>query len=232
MTNGLLFFIKNLTAKLPFFQFLFENMSKQITVKYYSVSEFAKEPYQATEDSAGYDFFAAEIKMFLQKTVCTVSIELRWAIFPAFYGKLFPRSGILKEHFVTINTGVIDADFRGIIQVLILNHHPEKTFTFRTEDRIAQVVFMEKFNANFHRVYNALLLGRTKRGNDGFGSTGVEVIKKTKKEDEIQLTPSESEFVNADNSEEDLQTVPEKSEENLQITSEEAVMTVDNEGIV
>ena len=49
------------------------------------------------------------------------------------------------------------------------------------------------------------------------GQTGVEVIKKTKKEDEIQLTTSESEFVNADNSEEDLQTVPEKADKNLQI---------------
>ena len=83
---------------------------------------------------------------------------------------MFPRPGILKEHFVTIDAAVIDADFRGIIQVLMLNHHPEKTFTVRTEDRIAQVVFMEKFNANFHRVYNAHLLGRTKRRNDGFGS--------------------------------------------------------------
>ena len=61
------------------------------------------------------------------------------------------------------------------------------------------------------------------------GQTGVEVIKKTKKEDEIQLTTSEREFVNADNSEEDLQTVPEKADKNLQINSEEAVMTVDNE---
>ena len=56
------------------------------------------------------------------------------------------------------------------------------------------------------------------------GGQAVQVIKKVKKEDEIQLTTSESEFVNAVNSEEDLQTVPEKSEENLQITSEEAVM--------
>ena len=64
------------------------------------------------------------------------------------------------------------------------------------------------------------------------GQTGVEVIKKTKKEDEIQLTTSESEFVNVDNSEEDLQTVPEKLQENLQITSEKAVMTVNNEVVV
>ena len=207
-------------------------MSKQITVKYYSDSEFAKEPYQATEDSAGYDLFAAETKTILPKSVGIISLDLRWAIPTGFYEKLFPRSGILKDHFVTIDAGVIDADFRGIIKVLILNHHPEKTFTVRTEDRIAQVVFMEKFNANFHRVSDAHLLSRTKRGNDGFGSTGVQVIKKAKKEDEIELTTSESEFINAVNSEENLQMVTEKSEENLQITSEEAIMTVNNEVVV
>ena len=157
MTNDSLFFIENLTVKLLFFQFLFENMSKKITVKYYSESEFAKEPYQGTEVSAGYDLFAAETKTFLPNTVGTLSIELRLAIPPSFSGKLFPRYGILKEHFVTIDTSVIDADFRGIIQVLILNHHPEKTFTVHTEDRITQVVFMEKFNANFYRVSNVLI---------------------------------------------------------------------------
>ena len=232
MTNGLLLFINNLTAKLLFFQFLFENMSKQITVKYYSESRFAKEPYQTTEGSTGYYLFAAETKTFLPKTVGTLSIDLRWGIPPGFYGKLFPRFGILKEHFVTIDAGVIDADFRGLIQVLILNHHPEKPFTVRTEDRIAQVVLMEKFNVNFHRVSNVHLLGSTKRGNDDFGSTGVQVIKRFNKKDEIQITTSESEFVNAVDSEEDLQTVPQKSEENLQITSEEAVITVNNEVVV
>ena len=79
---------------------------------------------------------------------------------------------------------------------------------------------------------NVHLLGSTKRGNDGFGSTGVQVIKRARKEDEIQLTTSENEFPNAVDSEEDLQTVPQKSEENLQITSEEAVMTVGNEVVV
>ena len=119
-------------------------MSKQITVKYYSDSEFAKEPYQATEDSAGYDLFAAETKTILPTSVGIISLDLRWALPTSFYGKLFPHSGILKDHFVTIDVGVIDADFRGIIKVLILSHHPEKTFTVRTEDRIAQVVFYRK----------------------------------------------------------------------------------------
>ena len=179
--------------------------------------------------------FAAETKTFLPKSVDTLSLELRWAIPTGFYGKLFPRSGILKEHFVSIDAGVIDADFRGIIQVLMLNHHPEKTFTVRTGDRIAQVVFVEKFNASFHRLSEKHLLDKTKRGNDGFGSTGITVIKKVKKDDddvnEIQSTTSENNQVIV-NSEEDLQIIPEKSENESQITSEEAIMTVKNEVVV
>ena len=110
-----------MTVKLLFFQFLFEKMSKYITIKYYTESEFAKE---------SYGLFAAETKTFLPKSVGTLSLDLRWAMPTGFYGKLFPRSGILKEHFVSIDAGVIDSDFRGIIQVLILNHHPEKLLLF------------------------------------------------------------------------------------------------------
>ena len=149
-----------------------------------------------------------------------------------FYGKLFSRSGILREHFVSIDAGVIDADFRGIIQVLMVNHHPQKMFTVPTGDRIAQLVFVEKFNANFHRVTHKHLLGQTKRGNDSFGSTSVTVIKKAKKNDDhkIELTTLENNQVIV-TSEENLQIIPEKSENQMQITSEEAIMTV-NEGVV
>ena len=120
-----------------------------------------------------------------------------------------------------ITFGKNDKDFRN--QVLkLFKKHITRTFTAQTADRIAQVVFMEKFNANFHRVFDPHLLVRTERGNDGFGSTGVQVIKKAKKEDEIQFTTSE----------ENLQMVPEKSKKNLQITYEEAVMTVNNEVVV
>ena len=104
-----------------FSSFYLKKMSKYITVKYYTENEFAKEPYQATEHSAGYDVFAAETKTFLPKTVDTILFELRWAVLTGFYGKLCPRSGLLREHFVSIDAGVIDADFRGIIQVLVLN---------------------------------------------------------------------------------------------------------------
>ena len=164
-------------VKLLFFQFLFEKMPKYITIKYHTENELAKEPYQVTENSAGYDVFAVETKTFLANSVDIILLELRWAIPNGFYRNLFPRSGILREHFVSIDAGVIDADFRGIIQVLMVNHHPQNTFTVRTGNRIAQVVFIEKFNANFRRVTDKDLLGQTKQGNYGFGSTGAKLKK-------------------------------------------------------
>ena len=116
----------------------------------------------------------------------------------------------------------------------MLNRYPEKVFTVRTGDRIAQVVFTKKFNANFHRVADQHLLGRTKRGNNGFGSTGVTVIKKVKKDDDenqTELTTSENNRVIV-NLEDNLQIIPEKSENELEITSEEAIMNVNNEVVV
>ena len=59
--------------------------------------------------------FSAETKTFLPKSAGTLSLDLKWAIPTGFYGKLFSRSGMLREHFVTTDAGVIDADFRGII---------------------------------------------------------------------------------------------------------------------
>ena len=90
-----------------------------------------------------------------------------------FYGKIFPRSGLLKQHLITCDAGVIDADFRGSVEVLIINHHPHDVYTVRTGDRIAHVVFMKKCDAIFENVSDPALLGRTKRGSGGFGSTGL-----------------------------------------------------------
>ena len=151
-------------------------MSKQIVVKYFQESEFAKEPCQATEGSAGYDLYAAETKTFLPNSADTVSIELRWAIPSGFFGKIFPCSSILK---VTVDGGVIDSDFKGIVEALLVNHS-KKTYTVRTGDRIAQAVCLEQFDVNLQKVTKKRLLGITKRGSVGFGSTGLSVTKKLK----------------------------------------------------
>ena len=169
-------------------------MSKKITVKYFAESDYTKEPYQASEDAAGYDMFAADTKTLLPKSVECISLDLRTAI---------------KNHLLTCDAGVIDSNFRGKIYVLMISHHPEETATVRTGDRIAQVVFMEKFNVDFKKVFPVESLGKTKRGNDGFGSTGVSDVKKFKPDSEEISKDSEDSVDNE-----------------LEIVSENAVMTV------
>ena len=90
---------------------------------------------------------------------------------------------------------------------------------------------MENINVNFVQIFYKGLLGKTKRGNDGFGSTGVNVIKKPKN-DSDESTTSESEQTIAQNSCKMLQVVCEKSNNDLQISSEEAIMAVNNKVVV
>ena len=64
-------------------------MSKKLAVKYFKESEFAKEPCEATEGSAGYDLYAAESRTFLPSSAGTVSLDLRWAISLDFLASYF-----------------------------------------------------------------------------------------------------------------------------------------------
>ena len=145
---------------------------EKITVKYFIENEFCKEPDQASEDAAGYDLYGAKTLTLFPKDNGCISLACRFAIPKGFYGKIFPRSGLLRDHLITCDAGVLDADFRSIVQVIMINHHPEKTFTIRTCDRIAQCVFMKKYYAEFQKVSDMAMLGITKCGADGFGSTG------------------------------------------------------------
>ena len=211
-------------------------MSKQILVKHFEESEFAKEPCQATEGSAGYDLYVEETKTFLPNSADTVSIELRWAIPSGFFGKIFQCFSISEDHLVTVNAGVTDSDFRGAVEALLVNHS-KKTYTVRTGDRIAQVVFIEKFDVNFQKKTKKSLLGIIKQGSSGFGSTGLSVIKKTKVDslsDEEESDKEEQQVFDeaiskVDNNKPELLQIVKKSEDDLQISSAEAIMKVDNE---
>lgn len=148
-------------------------MAKQITIRYFEKSQFAREPEQTAEGSAGYGLYAADTVTILPQTAQTISLDLRFAIPAGFFGKIMPRSIILLDHLNTVDGGVIDSDFKGIL-VNVSN----KTFTVRVGDRFAQVIILEKYNVKFEKVSDKTLLGGTKRGSNSFGSTGLSMIKK------------------------------------------------------
>ncbi|HNX68345.1 MAG TPA: dUTP diphosphatase [Candidatus Omnitrophota bacterium] len=81
-----------------------------------------------------------------------------------------PRSGLAIKHGITLlNTpGTIDADYRGEIQVIVINHGKE-AFTVTRGMRIAQMVVASVVKAELEIVDN---LDETRRGSGGFGHTG------------------------------------------------------------
>lgn len=86
-------------------------------------------------------------------------------------GQVRPRSGLALRHGVTLLNapGTIDADYRGEVGVILINHGREP-FTIAHGDRIAQLVVASVLQAGIVEVEK---LGETARGAGGFGSTGV-----------------------------------------------------------
>ena len=85
-------------------------------------SYHAREPLQAMPGSAGYDLFAAKSKVILAKSVGLIFTELKIEIPKGYYRKIFPRSSLIKNFFVTTDGGVIDSDFQGSMKIMLINH--------------------------------------------------------------------------------------------------------------
>ena len=142
-----------------------------IKIKYYPESDEAKVPYKATPDAAGYDLYVAEATNVLPKSQAIVSLDLRWAIPKGFFGKIFSRSGLFLNHSITAEGGVIDSGYRGIVKVLLFNHS-DNVLSVQVGQRIAQIAFLEKFDAKFEMIQSADQLDKSARNEGGFGSTG------------------------------------------------------------
>ena len=99
-----------------------------------------------------------------------VPTGLAMAIPPGFEGQVRPRSGLALRHGVTClnSPGTVDADYRGEVMVILINHGPED-FVVRRGERIAQLLVSPVSQASWREVDT---LDGTARGDGGFGSTG------------------------------------------------------------
>ncbi len=81
-----------------------------------------------------------------------------------------PRSGLAYKYGITVlnSPGTIDADYRGDVGVILINHSKTE-FEIKSGERIAQLVIAKHEQAEWQRVEE---LGNTDRGAGGFGSTG------------------------------------------------------------
>jgi dUTP pyrophosphatase len=129
-------------------------------------------PRYQTPDAAGMDLHAAlDGPMNVAPgAVISVPTGVSMAIPRGFEGQVRPRSGLAAKHAVTVVNapGTIDADYRGAVMVLLINHGREP-FTISHGDRIAQLVIAPVSQAELLEVSE---LDQTERGAGGFGSTG------------------------------------------------------------
>lgn len=132
-------------------------------------------PSYATTLSAGMD-----LRAFLPDGSITlqpgdrhlIPTGLSMALPEGFEAQIRPRSGLAYKKGITVlnSPGTIDADYRGDIGVILINHGKE-AFEVTDGERIAQMVI-----ARFEKVSwkSAHFLSKTKRGEGGFGHTGTE----------------------------------------------------------
>jgi len=130
-------------------------------------------PSYATKQSAGMDLTAAlEDALELGPgDRALIPTGLSIALPAGFEAQIRPRSGLAINHGVTVlNTpGTIDADYRGEIKVILINHGQEP-FTIKRGMRIAQMVVERYIQVEWNIVAN--LNKNSERGEGGFGSTG------------------------------------------------------------
>ena len=129
-------------------------------------------PSYETSASAGLD-----IRAFIEEKLTLspgerklIKTGLFLEIPEGYEAQVRPRSGLALKNGITVlnSPGTIDADYRGEIGVILINHSSEN-FEINSGDRIAQLVFAKVEQAVW---YETESLNETERGQGGFGSTG------------------------------------------------------------
>ncbi len=131
-------------------------------------------PAYQSAHAAGLDLLAAVPEatpmLLAPGKYALVPTGLTIALPPGHEAQVRPRSGLAAKHGITVlnSPGTVDADYRGEIGVLLINHG-DAPFSIRRGERIAQMVIATVAMAEFVVVE---ALATTERGAGGFGSTG------------------------------------------------------------
>jgi deoxyuridine 5'-triphosphate nucleotidohydrolase len=141
-------------------------------IKFKKLNPEATIPSRGTPSSAGLDLSSIEDVVIPIKERRLVGTGLATALPEGIYGRIAPRSGLAAKFGITIDAGVVDADYRGELKVLMVNNGKE-SFIVKKKDRIGQLILERCAYMDPMEVDS---LDETARGEGGFGSTGVSPI--------------------------------------------------------
>ena len=146
-------------------------MLENLMIKINKIKENAILPHYAHEGDAGVDLYSAENYVLRPGQITLVSTGIKLAIPKGYEAQIRPKSGLALNHGISVcnSPGTIDSGYRGEIGVITINHSKEE-FKIEKGTKIAQMVFNKIEKAEFEEVKD---LDTTKRGQNGFGSTGL-----------------------------------------------------------
>ncbi|KAI1436741.1 deoxyuridine 5'-triphosphate nucleotidohydrolase [Xylaria sp. CBS 124048] len=133
------------------------------------LSEKARLPTRGSAFSAGYDMYSSQATTVPARGKALVDTDIALAVPAGTYGRIAPRSGLALKHSIQTGAGVIDADYRGQVKILLFNHG-DADFVIAEGDRIAQLVIERIYTPE---VVEVAELDASVRGAGGFGSTGT-----------------------------------------------------------
>jgi dUTP pyrophosphatase len=132
-------------------------------------------PLYASSQAAGADVRAciSEEMVIEAGTSLLVPTGLFFALPEGYEIQVRPRSGLALKHGITVlnSPGTIDADYRGELKIILINHG-KNPFVVTPGMRIAQIVVSPVLRVRFVRE-KSLLTSATERGERGFGHTGI-----------------------------------------------------------
>jgi dUTP pyrophosphatase len=132
------------------------------------LSDNATLPTKGSKLAAGWDLYASQDFKIEERGSAMVDTDIAVAIPDGMYGRIADRSSLAAKYCLSTGGGVVDADYRGHVKVVLFNHS-ENDYEGKKGDRIAQIILTKISHVDIKQVNN---LNDTKRGTGGFGSTG------------------------------------------------------------
>lgn len=130
-------------------------------------------PVMGSDMAAGYDIHALHDANIPSKGMAVIETGLAFVIPKGNYGRIASRSGLAVRHRLDVGAGVVDADYRGAIKIVMFNFN-NRAFKVRARDRIAQLIIEKYTPTEIVEVDGEL--DQTARGLKGFGSTGIKSL--------------------------------------------------------
>ncbi|XP_057837323.2 deoxyuridine 5'-triphosphate nucleotidohydrolase isoform X2 [Cryptomeria japonica] len=145
------------------------NSKSEASLRVKKLSSNAVMPSRASPLAAGYDLSSAAACVVPARGKAMIPTDLSIAIPEGTYARVASRSGLAWKHCIDVGAGVIDADYRGPVAVILFNHS-DHDFQVNSGDRIAQLIIEKILTPE---VLEVDVLDSTVRGGGCLGSTGA-----------------------------------------------------------